>query len=215
MKINLLVFVVIFAMEIYGVHKEKIKLRYFSKPLIMPLITLFYLMNAGTVSPLLLLAFAGGWLGDIFLLFDGTREFIMGLLFFLTGHILYIFVFIGLNDNFSAAALQYRIFIIPCFFYLIAAYYVLKTKAGILLWPSLLYVLVLLIMVFTAGLSFFEWGFSLSFWTLLCGAMMFLLSDSLLGIKQFTTRIKKNSTLVMQTYMTAQALIAFSLASAV
>lgn len=209
----IIAFAAIYMLEIYGVHNERNRMRIITKPLIMPLISLFYILNANELSPLVLAAFAGGWIGDVFLLSDGTKGFIAGLIFFLAGHIVYIFVFIGLIPDFESLTVENLFVLIPCAFYFIISFLVLRRNAGALFFPSLFYVIVLLSMVFTASISFQGMGHSPGFWILMTGALLFLVSDSLLGLKLFTRSVKKNSTLVMQSYMLAQALIAVALVS--
>jgi len=209
--LTLIFFGLIFILELYGVHGEHNKLRKITKPLIMPLICLFYISGTPAVSPWVIAAMAGGWLGDIFLMYDGTKCFIAGLLSFLAGHLLYILVFVGLAGNFAPVPLWYWTLLVPFALFLTAAFFILKDKAGALLGPAMAYAAVLLTMVFTAGASFFTAGTTAGSWALLAGALLFLASDSMLGLRKFIGLFSENTILVMLTYMPAQFLIAAGL----
>jgi uncharacterized membrane protein YhhN len=71
--------------------------RYVTKPLLMPLLALYYTAAAAEPNPLLIAAVVCGWLGDIFLMIPDQRKtlryFKPGLAFFLLGHVFYIAVF--------------------------------------------------------------------------------------------------------------------------
>jgi uncharacterized membrane protein YhhN len=207
-------FSIVFILNLYGVNKENKKLRIVVKPLIMPLIAGFYCVNTGKVDFLVIAALTGGWLGDIFLLSDSTKGFIAGLLSFLAGHIVYIAVFVLEADSFNTVGKNYYFALIPAVLLWLAGIFILKKKAGKLFVPSVVYFLVLIAMVFTSGACFYTSDSLRVAAPVLAGAVFFLASDSLLGLRKFTGLIKKNSILVMLTYMVAQALIAGGLAFA-
>lgn len=78
-------------------------MRIITKPLLIPLLFGYYVLSASEVMFLVALALAFGWLGDVLLLGKKEIWFIAGLAAFLTGHIMYILVFIS---DINASRLQ-------------------------------------------------------------------------------------------------------------
>lgn len=63
------------------------------KPLLVPIITLTYLAHTSSPDKYVILAQVFGWLGDVFLLGQGSAFFLLGLVTFLIGHVFYIVAF--------------------------------------------------------------------------------------------------------------------------
>ncbi|HQN49281.1 MAG TPA: lysoplasmalogenase family protein [Caldisericia bacterium] len=81
--IILFLFLVSAILDFIYIKKEVPKSRFFSKPLLMPLLLLYYLLS--TDKPIIFLIFAliFSFFGDLFLLFEDKKSFfILGLLFF-------------------------------------------------------------------------------------------------------------------------------------
>ncbi|MRR17924.1 MAG: lysoplasmalogenase, partial [Deltaproteobacteria bacterium] len=71
--------------------------RYLTKPLLMPVLALYYVTSAAHPNPFFVGAILCGWLGDVFLMIPDShnsgRGFRLGLICFSAGHILYMLVF--------------------------------------------------------------------------------------------------------------------------
>ncbi|MFF2052372.1 lysoplasmalogenase [Leifsonia sp. NPDC058194] len=135
-----------------------------------------------------------GWLGDVFLM-DAGIGFVIGLGFFLLGHIAYIVLFVrrlrlGRPRWWSAVyALWFAALLV-----------VLAPHAGALLVPLALYGLSLAVLGVTAS--------ACSPW-IVAGAACFVVSDSLLGLDRFLPgfALPQADLAIMLTYIAAQGLI--------
>lgn len=202
--------------------------RRFLKPVLMPLLSLYYVLAmhpafAGAVSaasaarsgnPLyhvtVVIALLCGWAGDCFLL--GKREFCFpaGLLAFLAGHLVYLYTFImDAVRRPYAAGRPWNVVIVMAIG--IAGYsWLIRTvkKKLIESVPEKLrgaffaYVTVIALMSFAAlcRLAFLG-GFTALAWI---GSLLFIVSDLILAYQTFCGRSGKG---IMETYALAQALI--------
>lgn len=180
-------------------------LNIYTKPLLMPLlIYIVYLRVAGTVTlPRLLLAGAliFSWAGDLFLMYGHESSYFLGGLgAFLIAQILYILI---LNKSVD----QKQVFLIkpliPVILYGILLLSVLIPNAGNLVMPIVLYAVCLLGMV---GSALLRQGRTIkeSFKWALIGAILFVLSDSLIAMDKFVLDLPYGSSFVMTTYILAQ-----------
>lgn len=158
---------------------------------------------SGIARGFLLTALLFSAAGDIFLALDtdGEAFFILGLGSFLIGHIFYTITFL------QSIAFQ-SISLLPILFILaLAVGLTIKIWPGLgsLRIPVLAYVLVSGVMGVSASLHA-----PLS-WVLIAGAIIFMLSDSLIATQKFWRPIPYRDFLVMSTYYLAQFMIFWSL----
>lgn len=182
-----------------------------TKPLLMPLLMLFYLLNASVINYSILAALAFGFLGDVLLLQDvNQRRILAGIASFLIGHIFYISTFVGNYYNTLDIPVWSLLFLLP---YIGGALLLLKklfSSIQFIKLPVIVYMSVILLMSFSSILR--VWTVSLlSFLLTFAGSLSFILSDSLLAFDLFTVRLKKSDTAVMTTYILAQLLIVLGL----
>ncbi|MBL0737373.1 lysoplasmalogenase [Flavobacterium sp. GN10] len=182
----------------------------FLKPILVPIIgfgTYFY--RKFPTQNILLAALALSWLGDVILLFTDLGEiyFILGLVFFLTAHIVYCVLF---NKQKRIRKKQNKpLFIfgsVLIAFYLIGMVSVLMPHLGELEIPVSIYASIISIMLLFAFNGFLVWekpGNQLVF----LGAIFFIISDSILAVNKFYAPIPKSSFFIMLTYLLAQYLI--------
>jgi uncharacterized membrane protein YhhN len=198
--------------------KQWRRVRLLSKPLSLALLIAWFSSQGGWIS-------TGVWfgaglifsfIGDVFLLLR-PRFFLAGLFAFLLAHLSYITGFLQGKIQFS------WLIIVPVF---------LVVTIGVLLYPRIirsvrrklenhkltipvtLYMLTITSMVFVAQMTWFkeEWGF----WGALgasVGAMLFLISDSVLAIGRFSYPILFSNFLIMFTYHLGQLAITFGILS--
>lgn len=180
--------------------------RFVTKPLIL-ISLIFYFKWKGNTIPQKTYTYIkwGLWFslfGDVSLLFNGsTIYFSLGLAFFLTAHIFYSLGFLERNKkNFSSFLL-----LTLCFFgtYGIVLYLKLLPFLGSLSIPVFVYILAILTMGVLA-INRFKMVTSKSFSYVAIGAILFMISDSLLAINKFITPIHYSHLLVMGTYGIAQ-----------
>ena len=98
--IFLVIFFIIVIVEVFSEYKDNKKLEYCTKPLLMPLLILFYIFGViegasiARVDWLIVVALIGGCAGDIFLMLKNQEKwFLFGMLAFLVNQIFYIISF--------------------------------------------------------------------------------------------------------------------------
>ncbi|UNY98694.1 lysoplasmalogenase [Zhouia spongiae] len=202
---SLLYFLILIIELIAGSNAEYHHIRYVTKPLLTISLGIFVFPDRKHYPHLLnfiLLALFFSFLGDIFLLFDDSY-FIAGLLAFFIAHIMYISAFFK-TKFFSPK--RFAVITTALLIYAIPILYLIIPEAGSLLPYIILYVIILMIMVKTVYL---RKGYvnRLSYQLALIGALLFLISDSLLALDKFVTEIPNITILVMSTYGVAQFLI--------
>ena len=154
----------------------------------------------------MLLALSFSLLGDVLLMFvhKSANFFISGLISFLIAHIMYIFVFLKNRNNEKNTLLFLGILLI----YGVSIFCFLHDGLGDLFIPVLIYMTIILLMANTA---FSRKGSVpiLSYNLVLIGAILFVISDSLLAINKFYQPIYLAHTSIMFTYTLAQLFIVF------
>jgi len=163
----------------------------------------------GAYARWILVALALSLCGDVFLMFgDGARTsdraFIAGLVSFLLAHVAFVLAF---AQDLRAPALPG--WLAAVVFYALALLFVLLPRAGKLKLPVLVYCLVLAAMVFAAAARHASLHEADTLRAVL-GALLFLASDSLLAVRRFVKRYRGAQALILSTYWSAIALIAWS-----
>lgn len=191
---------------IFSKKEDKIGIRY-TKPVLMPLLIIFYLSSSSKPNYLIAAALCAGFLGDVFLIDEDKEKFVLrGMGAFLTGHILYITAFLG--DSILMKGLPSWVYF--CTFPYIAAgllyldllFPLIKSIKV----PSLLYMVVVFLMSYMSLTRLTVVPF-LSFLTVFLGTLLFIISDTMLAYEMFSDSKKKNEHYVMSTYILAQFLI--------
>jgi len=210
-KLFFIIFIIVTVVELAAVAGNWKFISLFSKPLIMLSLVGHYLASMPHRSPVMIRAMFFCWAGDVLLMFADRDEtfFMMGLLAFLIGHLLYI---IAYRQNQSGdpekglLATQKIRYSFPIILAGTGLIVILFPTLGGLRLPVLVYAVVLMVMTMTA---LFRYGRTntASFWLVFGGAVLFMLSDSLLAMNKFYTPIPYAGFLIMLTYSTAQFLI--------
>lgn len=205
----LVIFVILVFLETVIANLEGFDtLHFISKPLILSaLITYFWLTTKPTnkrLKQLTLMALFFSLVGDVLLLFVFKSEFffIGGLLAFLVAHILYCLLFLNQRNS---SLKPYGVIVLFAI-YAIGLFAMLYPGLGDLLIPVIVYMLVIILMGVTAYLRK-ENVSSLSFKLVFIGALLFMLSDSILALNKFYTPIPYSSFSIMLSYALAQLLI--------
>jgi uncharacterized membrane protein YhhN len=210
-KISLYLFIVVCVGEILS---EIIALPYLHqvcKPLIMTTLGVYYFYHAEFRSTVVWLAIFFSLAGDILLMFETGQPnfFILGLSAFLIAHVFYILAYRQHQDESaenSLKGIQQIRFSFPIVLAGTGLIVVLYPSLGPLKIPVVVYALVLIVMVLN---SVFRHGrtSSESFWLVLMGSILFMLSDSLLAINKFFKPVTAAGFWIMGTYIVAQFLI--------
>ena len=175
-----------------------------AKPLLMITLLIHFTLSSRGFPPwrrLVILALLFSWAGDVFLI--SGDWFVAGLASFLLAHVFYIIAY----QKTGAAGSGLRTQDITVFAtYGAALIWVVYAGLGDLKAPVLLYALVLLAMGVWA-LKRRNGTNETSFRLVTAGAVLFVLSDSLIAVNKFAFAIPAERILVMSIYMTAQYLI--------
>jgi uncharacterized membrane protein YhhN len=147
------------------------------------------------------------WAGDVLLLYDVDEDyFLAGLASFFLAQALYVAVFaLHIKPNDKQSLLRRY----PSVVLVIAAIFVIivrqfYTDLGDLRWPVVAYSAILFLMLL-AALNRSRRTNEVSFWLVLIGAVLFVLSDALIAFDRFGESI--HGFYIMSTYTLAQGLI--------
>ena len=188
-------------------------LEYISKPLLMILLALYYLMarkeKIDSIDRFLILALAFSWGGDMLLMLQGHMAslFLFGLGSFLVAHVFYILVYqkakiqdASEGNSFQLTRMVFLLFIGG------AILYMLIPRLGELLIPVIAYTGVIITMAIFALLRKGRTS-EQSFIMVYSGALLFIMSDAMIAFDKFLDPIPYSRILIMATYMAAQYLI--------
>jgi hypothetical protein len=207
-----MIFIVVAIVDLWLSQSGNENFRHITKPLLIPLLMLGYLLSINQpLNSYAKLIFGGlffSWLGDIFLMFEdpGGIWFICGLLAFLTTHLFYIRYF---SKTISSSESYFRkrpILFLAVLAYLIELLYILWPHLQGMKVPVLLYGIIISFMLIMALWQYGKLS-SYTAWIFIGGAMFFVASDSLLAIDKFKQHFPFAELLIMSTYVLAQYLI--------
>ena len=190
---------------ICGSSNNLTTLHYFTKPLIVLSLLVFFLIQSNSLNritkSLMLSALVLSLIGDIALLFDSVNAmyFIVGLASFLVAHVMYMLLFLKQRDHNKKPLL----FVILMLLYASILFYLLKDGLGDLLIPVIIYMLVILGMSTTAFLRIKDNNIKSYYWVFI-GSILFMISDSILALDKFHQPLTLSSIGIMLTYALAQ-----------
>lgn len=203
-------FVLVLLVDLIGVYLNNETLRFITKPLLMPLLGIYLLTQTSSVNSNLkawiILALFFSWTGDIFLMFEGRSSlfFLLGLSAFFIAQIFYIIFFhnIRMREYIRGNAL---------FLLLIIIYYsvlvtVLSPYLGSMTLPVRIYGVVLSFMLMLAMHTMLGKNKKAALWMMI-GAILFVISDSLLAFDKFFAAFDYAGIIIMLTYGFAQLFI--------
>lgn len=200
----LIAFIIASILNIIFNYRNNLKGIYVTKPLIMPLLILYYVASAQDINFIIIGALVCGFLGDVFLL-DSKNHFTKGLLSFFCGHILYIVVF---YLSFSIGDVKGFYFVLIVF-YLIYAFLLAKrlfSYLGSLKILGTIYMGTIMAMSFISLLMMVQ-TFNIRTILIFLGTIFFIISDSVLAFDTFKEKNANSGVIIMSTYIIAQFLI--------
>ena len=140
--------------------------------------------------------------GDIFLVTDGTKFFLHGLLSFLLSHFFYITAFLVFNSSIGIISVQVIVTLIVFCLLAVVFYCIFYKKLGKMKIPVLIYITIMVIMS------------SLSIrvsWLVFVGAISFIVSDMELALNKFYKPIPHKSIFNSIFYFPAQFIFSLSI----
>ena len=212
-KFSLILFGIASMGEILSTLFEIQILHTLCKPALLIALTGYYIFYKRKLNQSLsmtaIMALVFSWGGDVLLMSEGELYFMLGLVSFLGAHMFYIFTFRQLrseDDTNSLQGLQRIRFAFPIILFGSGLVVILYSQLDDLKIPVLVYALVLTLMVLNA---LFRYGRTTtsSFIMVFSGAILFMISDSLLAVNKFLEPIPLSGFWIMSTYIGAQFLI--------
>ncbi len=204
-------------------------LRFCTKPLLMILLIIYYATqvkgNWNAVHKLMVVAFFFSWIGDVALMFVGTEGslmgipknpnfFLAGLVGFLITHVLYAVAFSKVSDKSAAPLLKRKAWVLlPLIGYMIGLLYLLlpaingKEETKPFLAPVIVYSTAIATMVVMAINRYGRVNYQ-SFALAFTGALLFMVSDSIIAISKFLHPFEASGIFIMALYVMGQYLIA-------
>jgi uncharacterized membrane protein YhhN len=143
-------------------------------------------------------------LGDVALMFS-EKWFTAGLVAFLTAHVFYILAFKPGPGHQASATI-----FLPFILYGLLMFFILAPGLGPLKIPVLVYIAAITIMAGFAAGRFVDLG-GLRPLLAFAGAVLFLVSDSVLAYDRFAKKFRPAQAIILGTYFPAQLLIALSI----
>ena len=172
------------------------------KPLLMPILMLLYLMMSNHRNKLLLTALFFSLLGDILLL-DKTQFFVYGLGSFLISQLVYVLLFFPAVKNGSMS--NWIKAIVPFALYLLILLKLLFPHLDSFFLPVLIYAVAICLFGLISLMQVLEKKPYSAL--LLSGAVLFIISDSMIAINKFYQAFDGAGIAIMLTYVSAQYLI--------
>lgn len=215
--IYLLLFVIFSLTNVFAEYFGPVWLIFMTKPALLTLLSLWFLVQAkANFTPYARLLLGGlifSIFGDTFLMIKengvgGELFFLLGLGSFLVTHLLYAKAFRHLGYEKTGLLTRRKILILPFLFFLIGNSLLLwKGIPGELKIPVLVYSSAITLMSLTC-LNLQTKISPTAFKLLFCGVLLFVLSDTFIGINKFHTPLPQARVLIMLPYLTGQYLIA-------
>jgi len=208
-----ILYIILLTLEIATSSIESLaNLNYIAKPLLLISLIFFFWKKSSHLDHKLrrMIFFALGFslLGDFLLMFvnQSANFFIGGLIAFLIAHIFYVLVFLKQRNRSKNPFL----FIGFVLLYGMLLFYFLKDGLGDMLLPVILYMVIILSMSSTA---FLRQGYVVknSFFLVFIGAILFMISDSILALNKFYQPLAFTNFSIIFTYAFAQLFIVFGL----
>ncbi|MGK0465209.1 lysoplasmalogenase [Clostridium sp.] len=201
-------FCITFVMHMIFTKNGYVKGRIYTKPLLMPLLAIYYIESVASVNKLIVIALVFAFMGDVFLMWSERKNnFLLGLGAFLIGHICYVLLFLQGNYFVKNLPAWFYLIIIIYTIYAIAIMKKLTKYLGDMVIPTCIYMVVILSMSFTSLARIFVMGMSISFLLPFIGSLLFLCSDSMLAFYTFKGKFKNGNIYIMLSYVVAEVLI--------
>lgn len=195
-------FLAVVVLHIAGVLFNQ-KLAFVSKPFLMTSLVIIYLVSVKKSSFWFISALFFSFWGDVLLLFK-EQFFVFGLGSFLLAHILYIKITSAFIKKIS---LQKVVLVcLPFVAFLFSFLFLIKDNLAEMIVPVIIYGIVISSFGAVALLNYVQEKSTANLWLFL-GAIIFIISDSLIAINKFYEPKEMYQICIMLTYIVAQYLI--------
>jgi len=203
-------FLLVLLVNLIAVYSNSESLQFITKPLLMPLLAIYLLLRTNTnnsnLKGWIFLALFFSWAGDMFLLFEerSSNFFLWGLSAFFVAQVCYIVFFhnIRMREYIRGNALLLLLVIV----YYSVLISVLSPYLGKMTLAVRIYGVVLSFMVMLAMHTMLGKNKRAALWMTM-GAILFVVSDSLLAFNKFFAAFNNAGLIIMLTYGLAQLFI--------
>jgi uncharacterized membrane protein YhhN len=208
---DFLVLIILFALAVItNLVAEAVNsdvLRYYSKPLLMPLLAFYYWILGGETNYAIIVALWIAFAGDLLLLFPERRWFfILGLFAFLICHICYL-IYFTMADAFPSGIHPLFWFVLLIYIFAgIMIYIKIRKDLGNMKFPVIMYMMVIMFLGFVCAARCFKFS-GFAFWLPFAGSSLFIISDTILALNRFKKTIPNHGLYIMITYIAAQVMI--------
>ncbi|HLP96419.1 MAG TPA: lysoplasmalogenase [Saprospiraceae bacterium] len=198
-------------LNISGILLDQPWLIQISKPLLMPLLAGWFLAEtpgrSGFIRTVVLLALLFSTLGDILLMFEGGLFFLTGLGAFLLAHLCYIGAFTHISSLNKGFLAKQPLISLPFLAYpLFLLWFLWNGISSGMTIPVCLYAGVITIMALSVVNLKDKLGAG-HFTAMIAGALLFVLSDSLIAVSKFGQTFAGVRPAIMLTYVAGQYLL--------
>lgn len=205
-----IIFLVVLIGDLTGILLKNEWIQYICKPLIVPSVAASFLSQAGnrlkSLKLLILFALFFSWVGDILLMFDPRDElfFLLGLSSFLIAHLFYIAFFHRVRMREQLKNNTWWLLVVALYY--TSLILLLADHLGDKEWPVRIYGIVISFMLLLA-LHMNRLPDRRAGYLMMTGAILFVISDSVLAINKFYFAFEGAGPVVMISYAFAQWMI--------
>jgi uncharacterized membrane protein YhhN len=197
---SIYIFVIFFTIHLLAIVCDWQAVTVYTKPLLLLSLIAYFLFNT-KFNATVFLALVFSLVGDVLLIFQDSNSlyFIFGLVAFLIAHICYIIYFLKIKKQSGIS--KWNVFIIlGALVYGVSLVAILFPRLGVMQLPVIVYAATICTMLIAALHLPVNKFFAI-------GAILFVISDSLLAVNKFYISFAGASFLIMLTYGLAQAFI--------
>lgn len=206
-------FAVALFLNLWAEARDNDVLRYYTKPLLIPMIAAFYLIMARETDWFIVAALAFAFIGDVLLLFNYNNTcFRLGAIAFLLGHVCFIHSMLFSIPFEALSPHDFTIPLIPALVPAVIAYAIMVKMFGKFKWLAAVYMLAGTGVLYCALLRF---GFFPDYkvWLAIGGALFFVISDFIIAWTRFKKDFRFSGVYIMLTYVIAEIGIVLGLMS--
>jgi uncharacterized membrane protein YhhN len=206
-RYRIIIFFIILVADLVAVQGQYKMAEYFFKPLIIIWLMAWFVLQViyvqSSLKKWIIFALFFSWLGDVLLMLDDDHSlfFLPGLSSFLVAHIFYILFFHFVRIKEMVKSRWYLLLIVAIYYGVIIA--ILSPHLGDMKLAVRIYAVVISFMFLLAMHMVFIKNKTTGMW-MMAGALLFVISDSLLAINKFYQPFEMAGFLVMSTYGLAQ-----------
>lgn len=203
-------FVVFFFIREYFAYRKNLRMKYFFTPLLTIILVVITVLSviyngADRYRIMILFSLIAALAADTLLMIEEVDLLINGMIFFIMAHLFYIIAFSAGTSFKPWNTTIIAVLMVMNFFYLRLIY----RKSGKMFLLVAVYALMLDMMVYFA-LTSLNKGITVSGILAASGAILFMISDYILSVNEFLTKIKNSTVYTWSLYAPAQLLIVLS-----